>query len=181
PRISWEAPGSGRGMDSRRSIAGEVGGMFGNRARSDASIEGMTPRRRREGRGLGPFSSGHLTIIIVTVVIVVAFPFAAYAVTGSNVFVTDAVSGKQATVFGSSLALKTAIGDPTTQGEWANVDPGTGANGTKGFLDTSSHLADYATNTPAKINSLGQLSVAATGSVTATQTPPGQAYNSGMT
>jgi hypothetical protein len=78
----------------------------------------------------------------VTVVIVVAFPFVAYAVTGSNVFVTDAASGKQATVFGSSLALKTAIGGPTTAGKWANVDQGTGANNTQGFRDTSSNIAD---------------------------------------
>jgi hypothetical protein len=60
--------------------------MFGNRQRSDASLEGKAAKRRREGRGLGPFSSGHLTIVIVTVVIVVAFPFAAFAVTGNNVF-----------------------------------------------------------------------------------------------
>jgi hypothetical protein len=72
--------------------------MFGNRSRSDASTEGKAPKRRREGRGLGPFSSGHLTIIVVTVVIVIAFPFAAFAVSGSNVFVTDATSGVQAKV-----------------------------------------------------------------------------------
>ena len=72
--------------------------MFGtSSASSDASRQ--TPvKRRREGRGLGPFSSGHLTIIVVTLVIVVAFPFAAFAVTGSNVFVTDAVSGTRAKV-----------------------------------------------------------------------------------
>src|SRR5207249_752290 len=68
--------------------------------------------------------------------------------------------------------LKTFLSDPSTTGKWVNVDQGTGSNQTKGFLDTSSHLADYATNTPAKINSLGQLSVSATGSVTANVAPP---------
>lgn len=86
--------------------------MFKNRVRSDASTEGETPKRRREGRGLGPFSSGHLTIIIVTFVIVVAFPFAAYAVTGSNVFVTDATSGNQAQVASGQLKVDTGISHP---------------------------------------------------------------------
>jgi len=94
--------------------------MFGNRARSDASTEGKTTKRRREGRGLGPFSSGHLTTIIVTVVIVVAFPFAAYAVTGNNVFVTDASSGVRAKVDAKNN-LNTAIHDPTS-GVGAKVD-----------------------------------------------------------
>src|SRR3954465_11247655 len=72
--------------------------MFGtSRASSDASQQ--TPvKRRRDGRGLGPFSSGHLTVIVVTLVIVVAFPFAAFAVTGNNVFVTDFTSGAPAKV-----------------------------------------------------------------------------------
>src|SRR5438874_1798505 len=73
------------------------GGMIGNRGSSDASTEGKAPKRR-DGRGLGPLSSGHLTIIVVTLVVVVAFPFAAFAVTGNNVFVTDATSGTHAKV-----------------------------------------------------------------------------------
>jgi hypothetical protein len=85
--------------------------MFGNRERSGASTEGKAPKRRREGRGLGPFTSGHLTIIIVTLVIVVAFPFAAFAVTGNNVFVTDASSGVQAHVDAKNN-LNTGIHDP---------------------------------------------------------------------
>jgi len=60
--------------------------------------DGQHAKRRREGRGLGPFTSGHLTIIVVTLVIVVAFPFAAFAVTGNNVFVTDPTSGTRAKV-----------------------------------------------------------------------------------
>jgi hypothetical protein len=60
--------------------------------------DGQPAQRRRDGRGFGPFTSGHLTIIMVTLLIVVAFPFAAFAVTGSNVFVTDATSGTRAKV-----------------------------------------------------------------------------------
>jgi len=67
------------------------------------------PKRGRDGRGLGPFSSGHLTIIIVTLLILVAFPFAAFAVTGNNVFVTDASSGNRATVAGGKLKVDTGL------------------------------------------------------------------------
>ena len=70
--------------------------MFARRA--SRTRDGQRAKRRREGRGLGPFTSGHLTIIVVTLVIVVAFPFAAFAVTGNNVFVTDATSGVRAKV-----------------------------------------------------------------------------------
>ena len=119
--------------------------MFDNRARSDASTEGTTPHHR-EGRGLGPFSSGHLTIIIVTVVIVVAFPFAAFAVTGSNVFVTDASSGTQARVdaFGG---LRTVACTPNAGTTPTTV---TGANCAK--VDANGNLQTYvrgaATATP---------------------------------
>jgi hypothetical protein len=68
-----------------------------NDGSADASSD-ISTRRRRQGRGLGPFTSGHLTIIVVALVIAVAFPFAAFAVTGSNVFVTDATSGARAKV-----------------------------------------------------------------------------------
>ena len=57
-----------------------------------------TLTRRRDGRGLGPFTSTQLTIIIITLVVVIGFPFAAFAVTGNNVFVTDATSGARAKV-----------------------------------------------------------------------------------
>jgi hypothetical protein len=72
--------------------------MFGRERRSHVRGENQTPKGRREGRGLGPFSSGHLTIIVVVLIVAVAFPFAAFAVTGSNVFVTDATSGAHAKV-----------------------------------------------------------------------------------
>ena len=42
---------------------------------------------------LGPFTGRQLTTIIVTLIVVVLFPLGAWAVTGSNVFVTDATSG----------------------------------------------------------------------------------------
>ncbi len=80
--------------------------MFARRACSHTSIED-TPKRRREGRGLGPFTSGHLTIIAITLLILVAFPFVAFVVTGSNVFVTDATSGNRATVAGGKLKVDT--------------------------------------------------------------------------
>jgi hypothetical protein len=47
---------------------------------------------------LGPFTGGQLTTIVVAFVVVIGFPFAAFAVTGNNVFVTDATSGKHAKV-----------------------------------------------------------------------------------
>ncbi len=79
----------------------------------DASDEqNDPPKRRRDGRGLGPFTSGHLTIITVTLLILVAFPFAAFAVTGNNVFVTDATSGNRATVAGGKLNVETGISHP---------------------------------------------------------------------
>jgi hypothetical protein len=84
---------------------------------------GADERRRREGSGWGPFSGGQLSAIIITLAIVIGFPVAAFAVTGSNVFVTDAASG-----------------------------------------------------THVKVNALGQLSVAATGSVTADQAAPSAFY-----
>jgi len=70
-------------MFSRRAVLGDGGHAV---------------RRRSDGRGLGPFTSTQLTTIIVTLLILVAFPFAAFAVTGSNVFVTDATSGARAKV-----------------------------------------------------------------------------------
>jgi len=56
-------------------------------------------KRRREGRGWGPFSGAQLTIIIVAICVMVMLPVGAFAVvSGSNVFVTDATTGAQAKV-----------------------------------------------------------------------------------
>ena len=118
--------------------------------RSDA-IDGTTgeagKRRRRSGRGWGPFSGSQLMVIIVTLAIVIGFPVAAFSVTGSS----------------------TNIVDPVTAANKAKVD-------VKGNLYTATR--DAVSGTAAKVNSLGQLSVAATGSVTATPTPPSASYTS---
>jgi len=57
--------------------------------------EGSESRGRR---GWGPFTGGQLTAIILGITLAVAFPLGAWAVTGSNVFVADSVSGKTASV-----------------------------------------------------------------------------------
>ena len=49
-------------------------------------------------KGLGPFTGRQLTTIIVTLIVVVLFPVGAWAVMGSNIFVTDATSGAHAKV-----------------------------------------------------------------------------------
>jgi len=51
-------------------------------------------------RGWGPFSGAQLTIIVVTFAVLLLFPIGAWAVSGSNVFVTDATSGQHAIVNG---------------------------------------------------------------------------------
>jgi hypothetical protein len=66
------------------------------RTAAGATDTPLDARARR--RGLGPFSGGQLTIITVTFAVLLLFPIGAWAVAGSNVFVTDFTSGKQATV-----------------------------------------------------------------------------------
>jgi hypothetical protein len=102
---------------------------------------------RRERQGLGPFTSTQLTIIIVTLIVVLGFPFAAFAVTGSNSFITDATTGTNAKV-GTQQDLNASVHDPTS-GAGANVD----ANG----------------NLQTKVNG----TVGVSGTVTATQASPG--------
>ena len=63
-------------------------------------------RRRREGRGWGPFSGGQLTVIIVAIAVMILLPVGAFAVvSGSNVFVTDATSSatQKVNAFGQAL------------------------------------------------------------------------------
>ena len=50
------------------------------------------------GRSWGPFSGGQLTMMVCVIVVAIAFPVGAWAVSGTSVFVTDNVSGKTATV-----------------------------------------------------------------------------------
>jgi hypothetical protein len=55
----------------------------------------VAKKRRNDGRGWGPFSGGQLTVIIVAIAVMILLPVGAFAaVAGSNVFVTDATSGK---------------------------------------------------------------------------------------
>jgi hypothetical protein len=49
-------------------------------------------------RGMGPFTGGQLTTMVCVIVVAVAFPMGAWAVSGSNTFITDAQSGARATV-----------------------------------------------------------------------------------
>jgi len=62
-------------------------------------------------RGWGPFSGAQLTTIIVAIVVMALFPVGAWAVSGSNSFVTDAVSGQHASV-NSTGALNVAQSSP---------------------------------------------------------------------
>ncbi len=60
---------------------------------------------------LGPFTGRQLTTIIVTLIVVALFPIGAWAVTGSNIFVTDATSGAHAKVDGNgNLQTKVSSG-----------------------------------------------------------------------
>ena len=61
-------------------------------------------------RGFGPFSGAQLTVIICLVVAAVAVPVGAWAVAGSNVFVTDATTGIHAKVDSAGQML---VGDGT--------------------------------------------------------------------
>ena len=71
------------------------------------------PRHRREGRGLGPFSGGQLTAIILGIAFAVALPAGAWAIDPSPVYVTDSVTGKTATVNPSGqLAVDGTAGAP---------------------------------------------------------------------
>jgi len=72
--------------------------MDGTRGSDSTETVSGHPDGRRRQRGLGPFTSGHLTAIIVAVVLVVGFPVATFAITGSNVFVTDHSTGATAKV-----------------------------------------------------------------------------------
>jgi len=59
---------------------------------------------------LGPFSGTQLTVIIVTVAVLLLFPAGAWAVAGSNVFVTDSGTGSHAFVSGAGQLNVTRAG-----------------------------------------------------------------------
>jgi hypothetical protein len=112
---------------------------------------GVDKRRRREGRGLGPFSGGQLTLIIVTFAVLLLFPIGAWALTFSNVAITDPGGVNQAKV-DSGLNLHAAVADPAGVNV-AKVDSG---------KNLHAAVADPGGVNIAKVNSLGQLLVAPT-------------------
>jgi len=115
---------------------------------NESDLKGRPPTARpMKRKGLGPFSGAHLAAMVIALIVAVAFPFAAFAVTGTNSFVTDATSGVHAKV-DAKQNLATAMHDPTT-GVGAKVNA-------FGQLATSS---------------------AVTGSVTATSNSPSEEYN----
>lgn len=124
-------------------------------------VEGRK-RRKRDSRGLGPFSGGQLTIIIVTFAVLLLFPVGAWALSFSNVAITDPGGVNQARV-DAGHNLHAAIADPAGVNV-AKVDA-------KNNLNTAIH--DASTGTAAKVNGLGQVSVAATvtGTVKAVPSP----------
>src|SRR5712691_7733680 len=148
--------------------------MFGRRTRADdprtdhdantiapSDAAGANPRRRRGGSGWWPFSGVQFASIIVTVALLLLFPIGAWALSFSNVAITDPGGVNQAKV-DSGRNLHTAIAGPAGV-TVAAVDA-------KSNLNTAIH--DAGTGTAAKVNGFGQVSAAVTGSVTATQTPP---------
>jgi hypothetical protein len=56
----------------------------------------------------GPFTGRQLTTMICVIAVTLLFPFGAWAVTGSNSFITDAVSGSHATVANGALMVNVA-------------------------------------------------------------------------
>jgi hypothetical protein len=73
---------------------------------------GADPRGRREGRGWGPFSGGQLTIIVMTFAVLLLFPVGAWALSFSNVAITDPGGVNQAKVNASgqlSAAVKGSV------------------------------------------------------------------------
>jgi hypothetical protein len=137
--------------------------MFGRRAVQ--GDDGQPAKRARRGRGLGPFSGGQLTIIIVTFAVLLLFPIGAWALSFSNVAITDPGGVNQAKV-DSGKNLHTAIAGAAGLNV-AAVDA-------KSNLNTAIH--DMGTGTAAKVNGFGQVSAAVTGSVTATAAAPSATF-----
>jgi len=113
---------------------------------SEAKDGTTDTRRRRDSKGLGPFSGGQLTIIIVTFAVLLLFPIGAWALTFSNVAITDPGGVNQAKV-DSGKNLHTAIADPGGVNV-AKVDA-------KNNLNTAIH--DAGTGTAAKVDANGNL------------------------
>ena len=97
--------------------------MFGKGARSWADDPAEGPPRRRATRGLGPFSGGQLTTIIVVIVIAVVLPVGAWAVSGTTVFVTDGTSGVKAKVTSTGQLQTHNNGTQTVSGTVTEASP----------------------------------------------------------
>lgn len=116
----------------------------------DGSADGA--RGRREGRGLGPFSGGQITLMVVTLTALLVFPVGAWAVVNSNVAITDpgGVNRAKVDIKGN---VNAALHD-SASGTAAKVD-------TKNNLNVALH--DATTGVAAKVNGLGQQLVSTTG------------------
>ena len=58
-------------------------------------------------RGWGPFTGRHVTTIICVGLVTILFPVGAWAVTGSNVFITNASTGAHAVVTAAARSTVT--------------------------------------------------------------------------
>jgi hypothetical protein len=93
-------------------------------------------------RTWGPFTGGQLTTIIVAIVVMALFPVGAWAASGSNAFVTDAVSGQHASV-NSTGALNVAQSSPksffsaATLASQSSFEPVFVADASHAFIVTS--------------------------------------------
>jgi hypothetical protein len=84
------------------------------RLRRDSSDSGTTSDvEKRRDRGLGPFSGGQLTVIIVTFAVLLLFPVGAWALSFTNVSIIDPGGVNRAAV-SSAGALVTAPAAPAS-------------------------------------------------------------------
>jgi hypothetical protein len=118
---------------------------------------GADTRPRREGRGWGPFSGGQLTTIVVTFAVLLLLPVGAWAVSFSNVAITDPGGVNQAKVDGGKN-LHAAVADPAGVNV-AKVDA-------KNNLYTATR--DAVSGVAARVDAFGRQLAAVSGSVTAT-------------
>jgi hypothetical protein len=88
---------------------------------TEASLD--TTKKGREARGLGPFSGGQLTAIIMTLAVLLLFPIGAWAVSFSNVSITDPGGVNRAKVNTKGRLLTTVAGTVTVAGVATQVDP----------------------------------------------------------
>lgn len=104
-------------------------------------------------RGLGPFSGGQLTAIIMTVAVLLLLPVGAWAVSTTNVAITDAVSGTHAHVSAGSLSVAGNVAPPTliresrTLGLTGTMQVVTKAPSDRDMVVTDVHL-DWFSNDP---------------------------------